>query len=177
MTLTAKAATIRRVPNLDGDGTLGSGKGHPQSARGTSADPSYQIGAGQVKHLAIAEYDFAKDGALPFAALAGTGTGVWIPANAIVTHTWVQSVTPCVGPTNMGVTLVNDNDLVADASLATVFGQAAGVIVTGAIEPMTESGFLKTGTTPKEIIITATVAATSAGKASIFVEYVLTTTA
>lgn len=173
MSLTAKVATIRRVPNLDGDGSFGSGKGHPQLARGTAGDPGYQFGAGQVKMLAVAEYDFAKDGAL---AVGGNGTGVWIPAGAIVEHTFIHVLTVPVGPTNMGVSLINDNDLVTSAAISGAPWSTLGAFVTGAVEEGTETGFLKV-TSAKEIAITATVAPSSAGKVAVFVVYVMTTTA
>lgn len=178
MSLTAKVATIGRVPTLEGDGTIGSGKGHPQRFRSQGdGEPLFQQGAGQVKHLAVAEYDFDKDGALTFHATAGNGSGVFVPANAIVTHSFIHVLTVPVGPTAMAVSLLNDQDLVTEAAISGAPWSTLGAVVTGGVEPGTESGYVKVGTTPKEIAFTATVANTSAGKFVVFVEYVMSTVA
>lgn len=177
MTLTAKVATIGRVGSVNGDDTVGSGLGHPVRWRGQgNEEPGYQVGAGQVKHVAVAEYDFAKDGALTFAALAGNGSGVWIPKDALVTHSFIHVHTAPVGPTNMSVSLQNDADLVAAAAISGAPWSTDGAITTGVVEPGTESGYIKL-TAAREISFGATVANTSTGKFTVFVEYIMSTVA
>lgn len=175
MTLTAKVATILRATNdFNGDGTLGSGVAKTGRFRGQgNEEPKYQIGGNNLIHAAVAEYDFGQDGAL---AIGNTGLGVFIPKDAIVDDVIIDVITTFTGPTNLGVTLENDNDLI-DTTAITL-----SPFITGTWKGNDNFGGdpgaspVKT-TVPREICLKATVAVTSAGKCVIIVSYHMSTTA
>lgn len=183
MTLTAKTVSSKRRPYVpaagtDGDGTIGSGIPKALMDRGDGFEGgNVTPGNGKAVCYAVAEYDFSEDGAVGAAAFFGTG--VLVPANAVVTRAGMYTDVLVAGPAQNGATLYGagvgatasaDNNLVASAAVETVIGTSTiGVPV-----PATAATWLHTGPLPREIVIDfagGTTAATTAGRILVWVEY------
>ena len=175
MAPTAKVATILRgIDNQNGDGTLGSGIAKTQRFRGQgNEEPKYQIGGNNLIHAAVAEYDFAQDGAL---SVGNNGLGVFIPANAVVDDVIIDIITAFTGPTNMSVSLESDSDLIADSAISAspfIAGTWKGVDNFGG-----DPGASPVKTTAvREIMLKPTVAVNTTGKCVIIVSFHMSTTA
>ncbi len=160
--------TPRNRAGNEGDDTLGSGFPKAQTFRGQgNEENAYQVGPTNRMAVFVGEYDFSKDGAI---AAAGTfGTGVRVPANNVVVHVIVRIATALGGNTNMSFGLLNDADLLA-AIANPVAGTYTGDIslAVGGVHTVI-TGAVLTGTTPKEITLQTSGAATSAGKVTVYV--------
>lgn len=165
-------------------------EGKTQNARGEgNIEPGFQIGANQVRRIACAQYDFTRDGSPTAHATAGMGLGVYLPANSVVLRSYAFVNTLFAGATNVYVSLENDGDLMASGTIAaneldatgdfitlsslTLDAVADATTVTTAAEFVTGAlGNIKT-TAAREIVLGCTVANLTAGKVTIFVEYVV----
>lgn len=174
MSLTAKAATSTRVANSDGDGTVGSGLGHPQHFKGQGNDEPGFIGGGGVnKQVYVAVWDDTLDGHIP--AAGGFGTGCWIPVGFVVTEVSFDVEVVPVGPTNMSISLNDDADLSASAAISGAPWSTTGLKHgKNAGASAVEVAYTVQGpfvvTTPKEVQIVGTGAASSAGRVIVYVE-------
>jgi hypothetical protein len=137
-------------------------------------------GAGQAKLLACAMWDDSIDGHLPAAvSKSGMGLGVYIPALAGVIHTFLRVGVVPVGPTNMGLSLEEDSDLIADAAISGApwhVATATANVLHGAVAREDTAGNYFTTkvvtTVAREIKLYGTVAASTAGRVAFYVEYV-----
>lgn len=140
-----------------------------------------QVGANQAMAYAVGEYSFKEDGALASGAIFGTG--VFVPANAVVTEAGLYTDILVVGPDQIEVTLYGagvgatasaDANIVAAASVASVIGTSKiGVPV-----PATAGTWIHTGAHPREILLgfsRSSPAATTAGRVFAWVKYMLIT--
>lgn len=148
-----------------------------------SFDPGYQTGGGLGRRLAIATYDFARDGSPTPHATAGMGLGIFIPSGAFVTMSWTYVITAVTGATNVYLSLENDGDLLVSGTIAANEFDVAGDIVIGTQAALLEQTAKETTaiasanklvtTATREIVFGCTVAAVTAGKFTTFVEYVI----
>jgi len=172
MTLTAKtsSAAINQV-------------GKTQNARGQgNVEPRKQLG-NDVLRVAVAQYDFSRDGSPTPHATAGMGLGVFVPSGALVTRCWTYVETAVVGPTNIYMSLEVDADLLVSGTIANnefdttgdvVVNSVADLVGQTAVEVVAVASASKVlTTTAREIVFGCTVAAVSAGKFTVFVEYVV----
>ena len=139
------------------------------------------VGANQAMGMAIGSYDFTVDGALASGAIFGTG--VYVPAQALVIRAGLYTDVLVAGPSNIAATLYGagvgatasaDYNLVASAAVTSTIGTSTiGVPV-----PATASTWIHTGGHPREILIDfspSTPAATTAGKVHVWVQYMMLT--
>lgn len=129
---------------------------------------AYQPGATNQKFYGIFEYDFARDGAL---AVGHNAFGWVIPVGSIITDVFVDIKTQIAGPTAVKCGVLSSGDLVSTGIEGT-----AGLL-DATPEPGTESGYVRTTSTNTEIMLEATVAASSAGKVVVYVGYLPGTSA
>lgn len=122
----------------------------------------------EITRTVKARYDFTANGG--GVAGAPLGLGVFIPAGAIVVNVILNVLTVPVGPTNVGCGLISGVDLVASAAIAgapwSTISKTLGVPVWATI-----ANYL-VPTTRKEITVTPTVAALTAGKFDLYVTYI-----
>jgi hypothetical protein len=177
MTLTAKTSTTARL-----DDTIRSG-GY--------VSPAFELGLGQ-KLMACALWDDTIDGHVPAVDQAGMGLDVWLPNLAFVLHSFMNVLVVPVGPTELGVTLESDADIVGSSGDAiaisgapwSTVGLKQGAVVrtdTTAEEWTTQIGtaVLFGTTAAREVCITngATPVVSSAGRVAIYIEFVVTPSA
>ena len=149
-----------------------------QTVRGDGFfDPQFTPGADKAVQVAVASYDFTKDGALASGAIFGTG--VFVPKNAVVTRAGLYTDVLVAGPSHNQVTLYGagvgatasaDANLVASTAVSSVIGTSVIGVPVGA----TASTWIHTGAHPREILIDFTPntpAATTAGRVMVWVEY------
>jgi len=143
-------------------------------------EPGFFAGAGQAKLLACAMWDDSIDGHLPAAvSQSGMGLGVYIPALAYVVHTFLRVGVVPVGPTNMGLSLENNADLITDAAISGapwhVATVTANVLHGKVVRSDTADVAFTTSavtTVAREIQLYGTVVASTAGRVAFYVEYV-----
>lgn len=146
--------------------------GKAQVYRGDGGvNPSYQLGATNGIHVAVIEYSFADDGAIPVTTNA-LGTGIVLPANAIVIGSWMRTVVQVTGSTNIGATAFDDFDIFPSTA-----APAAGAITAGVARATPASfklGNANSNTAAREILLTATGAISTLGKFVLYVEWMET---
>jgi len=172
MALTAKTSSA----NVNKEGLT-------QNARGQgNIEPQKQLG-NDVVRIAVAQYDFARDGSPTPHATAGMGLGVFVPSGAIVTKAWTYVETAVTGPTNVYLSLENDADLLVSGTIAANEFDTSGDLVVGTVADLTGQTAVETTavasaskvltTARREIVFGCTVANVTAGKFTTYVEYVM----
>lgn len=169
---------------------------------GITADQEYQINnlMGPVAHknqlgtlvqknqnLVVGKYSFAVQGGASSLSLSpiylltdlnNPKSYVVIPAKAIITNIWVNTITTKLsstgglwgtGSASLGMSVVSANDLLAAREGSTAFYQ----LFTGAITKGTSTTWLKLGTADKRVSITISNNPVTAGKFNAYIEYVL----
>ena len=142
----------------------------------------------QSSEIAVATYDFAVDGG----AISAIGLGVYIPDNAVIINAWIDVITTLTSATDtatIAIHIQSADDLVAaiaisDASNVWDAG-IHGTLVNNpnlgadaahdtALEVIALYAATKVKTTAeREITATIAVAAVTAGKFNVFVEYII----
>lgn len=124
-----------------------------------------------VKNKVAVTYDFAKYGGLISAIRLAHKA---IPANAVITNSYmdVHTVVTGVGA-SVAVHVEAADDIQAAAAISGAPWSTTGRKDTTAPEPGTESGYIKT-TVPRQVTITITGAALTAGRFTVVIEYDVT---
>lgn len=174
MVPTAKVSSIARNRAPDASDSLSSGFAKAQVFRGQgNIEPTYQIGGNNVLHSAVAEYDFAVDGAL---VVGNNGLGVFVPANAVVDDVIVDVITAPLTSTNFGVSLEGDNDVVASSAINAA-PWIQGVWKGGENFGGDPGASAVKTTVAREVMLKPTAAANTAGKIVIIITYHMSTVA
>lgn len=127
--------------------------------------PQGSVDGVAIKHYAKATYDFAKSGG----AVGTIDLGIGLPANAIITRSYVYSITAPTG--SVGATLAFQCQNASDVLAATGFASfgAAGASIDGASTGAASAfKYLTAACNIKAVIATA---ALTAGKLAVYVEY------
>jgi hypothetical protein len=117
--------------------------------------------------LQTCNYNFDIDGATTAGANFSLALGQPIPAGAVITRVFVTNTAASVGPTNLGLGIVNANDVIASTAIS---GAPWGV---GTYNATLVNAPLTVTTSPvSSLLLTPTVAGHSAGNITFTVEYV-----
>ena len=118
----------------------------------------------QARHLVVASYDFAKHGGAIGDIVLDTSA---LPDNAIITQAWIDVVTAPTsgGSATMALTVQSAGDIKAALAVASWTGIVACVPVG------TAASAIKL-TAERKVTMAIAVAALTAGKIKVFVEYI-----
>jgi hypothetical protein len=121
--------------------------------------------------MIVGSYDFAVQGGAALAVIplldVNTGLAISLPVGTIITTSYVDVQTPCVGAGSIALsTGQTAADILAATAAASITGTIAGVS-TGVV-----ANFKKISTTPKTPIATLSVGTITAGKFLVFMEFV-----
>lgn len=124
--------------------------------------------------VVVGTYDFARDGGDALAVISLkdsiSGKPISLPVGAIVTKSYIDVQTPCVGAGSIALsTGQTAADILAATAAASITGIVAGVSVG------TAATMKKISSTAKTPTATLSVGTITAGKFSVFMEFVIST--